>query len=71
MSKGYVQRDSFKLNKLEKPILVRNVDGIGNSRGAITHDIEVNMYFKEHMERVRIDMCDLGKTEVILGMPWL
>jgi len=23
------------------------------------------------MERMRIDVCDLGKTEVILGMPWL
>jgi len=23
------------------------------------------------MERMRIDVCDLGKIEVILGMPWL
>jgi len=23
------------------------------------------------MERMRMDVCDLGKTEVILGMPWL
>jgi len=23
------------------------------------------------VERVRMDMCNLGKTEVILGMPWL
>jgi len=23
------------------------------------------------MERMRIDVCDLGKTEVILGIPWL
>jgi len=29
------------------------------------------MFFKGHMERVRIDICNLGKTEVILGMPWL
>jgi len=29
------------------------------------------MFFKGHMERVRIDVCNLGKIEVILGMPWL
>jgi len=23
------------------------------------------------MERARMDMCNLGKTELILGMPWL
>jgi len=23
------------------------------------------------MERMRMDVCDLGKTEVILDMPWL
>ena len=29
------------------------------------------MFYKGHMERMRIDICNLGKTEVILGMPWL
>jgi len=29
------------------------------------------MFFKGHIERVRMDICNLGKTEVILGMPWL
>jgi len=29
------------------------------------------MFFKGHMERTRMDMCNLEKTELILGMPWL
>jgi len=29
------------------------------------------MFFKGHIERVRMDICNLEKTEVILGMPWL
>ena len=29
------------------------------------------MFFKRYIERARIDICNLGKTEVILGMPWL
>ena len=71
MSKKCTERGGFKLIKLEKPILVRNIDSIGNSRGAILHEVEVNIYFKGHVERVQMDVCNLRKTEVILGMPWL
>jgi len=71
MSKRCAQRGGFRLIKLDKPIQVRNVDGTENSGGAITHEVEVNIYFKGHVERVQMDICDLGKTEVILGMPWL
>jgi len=51
--------------------MVRNVDGTSNSGGAITHQVVANVYYKGHIERMRMDICDLGKTEVILGMPWL
>jgi len=64
-------RHGFKLQKLERPIAVRNVDGTNNSRRAITHQVECNMFYKGHMERMRMDVYDLGKTEVILGMLWL
>ena len=47
------------------------MDGTNNSGGAITHQVECNVYYKDYVERIRIDVCDLGKTEVILGMPWL
>ena len=29
------------------------------------------MFFKRYIERARINICNLGKTEVILGIPWL
>jgi len=64
-------RHGFKLQKLERLITVRNVDGTNNSGGAITHQVECNVFYKGHVERMRMDVCDLGKTEVILGMPWL
>ena len=71
MSRKCVERGGFKLIKLEKPILVWNVDSTGNSREATQYKVKVNLYFKGHVERVRMDVCDLRKTEVILGMPWL
>ena len=49
--------------------MVRNVDRTNNSGGAIMHQVECNVYYKGHVERIRMDICDLGKTEVILGMP--
>jgi len=71
IDKRMANRHGFKLQKLERPIMVRNVDGTNNSGGAITHQIEANVYYKGHVERMRIDVCDLEKTEIILGMPWL
>jgi len=64
-------KHGFMLQKLERSIMVRNVDGTNNSGGAITHQVEANVYYKGHVERMRMDVCDLGKIEVILGMPWL
>jgi len=29
------------------------------------------MYYKNHIERIRMDIYNLGKTDVILGIPWL
>ena len=69
IDKRTAAKHGFRLQKLEKPIIVRNVDGINNSGGAITHQVEANVYYKGHVERIRMDICDLGKTEVILGIP--
>ena len=71
MSKSLAQKGGYRLIKLDQPLQVRNVDGTRNSGGAITHEVEVNMFYKGHVERVQMDVCKLGKTDVILGMPWL
>ena len=71
MDKKMAAKHGFRLQKLERPVAVRNVDGTNNSRGAITHQVEVNVYYKSHVERMRMDVCDLGKTDVILGILWL
>ena len=52
-------------------MVVRNVNGKNNSVGAITHQMEMNKYYKSHVERIRMDIYDLEKTDVILGMLWL
>jgi len=67
----FTKEKGFKMEKMKRPLLVKNMDGTVNIEGAITHQVECNMFFKGHVERVRIDICNLGKMEVILGIPWL
>ena len=67
----FAQEKGFKMEKLKKPLLVRNVDGMVNAERAIMYQIEYNMFFKGYVERARMDVCNLGKTEMILGIPWL
>jgi len=65
----FAKEKGFRMEKLKRPLLVRNVDRTVNAGGAIMHQVECNMFFKEHVERARMDVCNLGKTELILGMP--
>jgi len=67
----FAKEKGFKMERIKNPLLVKNIDGIVNVGGAIMHQVECNMFFKGHVERVRIDVCNLGKIEIILGMPWL
>jgi len=71
MDMTFTREKGFKMKRMKNPLLVKNVDRTVNVGGAITHQVEYNMFFKGHVERVRIDVCNLGKTEVILEMPWL
>jgi len=52
MSRSLAEKGGYGLIKLKQPIQVRNVDGTRNSGGAIIHEVEVNMFYKEHIERV-------------------
>jgi len=71
MDKRIAAKYGFMLEKLKRSIMVRNVDGTNNSGEAITYQVEANVYYNGHVERIRMDVCDLGKTKVILGMLWL
>jgi len=68
MDKRTAAKHGFILEKLKRPIMVRNVNGTNNSGGAIIYQVEVNVYYKSYVERMRMDVCDLGKMEVILEM---
>jgi len=50
MNRRLVEKQGFRLEKLARPLKVKNVDESDNSRWSVTHKVEVNMYFKKHVE---------------------
>ena len=64
VDKKFAEKHGFKLDKLERPLVVMNVDGSNNSRGRIMHEIECNVYYRGHQERMKFNVCNLGRTEV-------
>ena len=71
MSFEFTRKQSFKLKKLERLIQMRNMNRSFNKEGLIENTVEVNVYYKGHVERTEIDMMEGQKWLVILGMPWL
>ena len=71
MSSEFVRKKGFKLKRLERPMQVRNVDGSFNREGPIENTVEVNIYYKGHVERTEINVIGGQKWGVILGMLWL
>ena len=56
ISEEFVRRHKFKRMKLERPVYVRNVDGMLNYMGRIVDTVEVEIFFKGHKERTSIDV---------------
>jgi len=54
-SSEFTKKQGFKLKKLDRPMYVRNVDGLLNKKGPIEHIVEVNIYYQEHRERTEVD----------------
>ena len=50
---------------------MRNIDGSFNKEGPIENTVEINIYYKGHVERTEIDVIGEQKWLVILGIPWL
>ena len=69
MDREIARRHGFKMTKLKRPLKVKNMNRMENSRGNIMHQVKVNIFYKNHVERMRMDVYNLGKTEVILEIP--
>ena len=70
------QRLNLETTPLSRPVKAINVDGTANCKGNITQEANVHLSFTDytdhpHEEIVRLMVLNLGKPQLILGMPWL
>ena len=56
MSSEFAKKQGFKLKRLERPMQVRNVNGLFNKEEPIEHMVKVNIYFMGYRERTEIDV---------------
>ena len=71
IDKKFAEGNGIAMWLLDKPIWVYNVDGTLNQGGLITHEVTLMLSHKGHKEKAVFEVCDLGKSTVIIGYTWL
>ena len=71
MDRKFTEHNGIAMQKLDKPIRVYNVDGTMNQGGSITHETTMMTPHKGHREKAVFEVCDLGKSNVIISFTWL
>jgi len=52
MDRKMAAKYRFRLQKLERLVVVKNVDSTNNNTRVITYQVKVNIYYKNHIERM-------------------
>jgi len=52
MDRKIAERHGFKIRKLKRPLKVKNVDRTENSGENIIYQVEVNVFYKNHIKRM-------------------
>ena len=56
MSSEFARKNKFKKKKLDRLIYIRNIDSTFNHKGLIEHIVKVELFYREHKERIKIDV---------------
>ncbi|THH07173.1 hypothetical protein EW145_g3557 [Phellinidium pouzarii] len=71
IDKEFVKQNRLKTRSLGYTIPVFNIDGTKNVGGSIEEEVDLVVEYKEHRELATFEVCNLGKTVLILGHNWL
>ena len=56
ISSKFARKQGFRLNKMEKPIHIRNMNSFFNKEEHIEHTVEINIHYQGHRERIEIEV---------------
>ena len=71
MSLEFAKKNKFKKKKLERPIYVKNMDGIFNHKGQIEYMVEIELFYRGHKKKTKIDVIEEQKWSMIYPISWL
>jgi len=71
IDKKFAEGNGITMRLLDKLIRVHNVDGTLNQGGSITHEVTLMLSPKGHKKKAVFEVCNLGKSTVIIGYTWL
>ena len=56
MSSEFTRKQGFKLEKIERPIYIINMNSFFNKEKSIEYMVEVNIYYQEHRKMTEINV---------------
>ena len=67
----YIKQHQLLTTRLNRTILIYNINGSGNTDRLITHKYEINVQHKDHLEKIWFYITKIGNKKIILGHFWL
>jgi len=61
MNSEFARKNKFRKKKLDRPIYVRDVDNTFNYEGPIEYTVEVELFYRGHKERTKINVIEEQK----------
>lgn len=73
LSESFVKMHDIPLYRKSVPYLLTTADGslIDHNQGKITEEATISLRVEHQVERLVIDATNIGKSDIILGLPWL
>src|SRR5258708_6111477 len=70
VNRAFAQKHKLETHPLPNPVPVHNIDGTPNENGSITEEVEVILWYGQHMEKACLTVANLGQQTVIIGHSW-
>src|SRR5260221_5135815 len=71
VNRAFAQKHKLETRPLPNPVPVHNVDGTPNENGSITEEVEVILWYGQHMEEAHLTVTNLGHQTIIIRHSWL
>ncbi len=66
VNQAFAQKHKLETRTLPNPVPVHNVNGTLNENGSMTEEVEVILWYGQHMEKACLAVANLGQQTVII-----